>query len=172
MRLADIACYVAKRAGRNRYHVFSGEDTLEISAVGELRLVTDIRQALLDQRLILYFQEIACIQNNDETRHYEVLLRMQSVDGNIINPAVIIPTAERFNIMSQIDIWVVSEAIKTLSGLQTQGHDIAFSINLSGTSLGDDALRKCIRNSIEQYQPKVVSSPWMILAPGLVHLLI
>ena len=153
LRLADIACYVAKRAGRNRYHVFSGDDTQEISAVGELRLVTDIRQALLDRRFILYYQQIASIQNDDDTRHFEVLLRMQSVDGNIISPAVIIPAAERFNIMNQIDIWVVSEAIKTLSNLQKQGHDIAFSINLSGTSLGDDSLQECIRNSIEEYQP-------------------
>ena len=153
LRLADIACYVAKRAGRNRYHVFSGDDTQEISAVGELRLVTDIRQALLDKRFILYFQQIASIQNDDSRKHFEVLLRMKSIDDTIISPAVIIPTAERFNIMNQIDIWVVSEAIKTLSSLQRQGHDIAFSINLSGTSLGDDSLQKCIRNSIEQYQP-------------------
>lgn len=154
LRLADIACYVAKRAGRNRYHVFSGDDTLEISAVGELRLITDIRQALLDKRFMLYFQQIASIQNEDDTRHFEVLLRMQSVDGDIISPAVIIPTAERFNIMNQIDIWVVNEAIKTLSNLQRQGHDIAFSINLSGTSLGDDALQECIRYCIEEYQPR------------------
>ncbi|MGD8783367.1 MAG: EAL domain-containing protein [Thioalkalispiraceae bacterium] len=152
LRLADIACYIAKRAGRNRYHVYSGDDTQEISAVGELNLATDIKHALLENRFVLYFQSIESIQQDESTKHFEVLLRLKGENGKMISPAMIIPTAERFNLMTQIDIWVVTEAISVLAGLQQAGHDIAFSVNLSGTSLGDQALQDSIKSNMAKYK--------------------
>lgn len=151
LRLADIACYIAKRAGRNRYHVYSGDDTQEISAMGELKLAADIKQALLDNKFVLYYQVITAIQENESTRHFEVLLRMRGDNETLISPAIFIPTAERFNLMTQIDIWVVTEAIKVLAERQKSGQDIAFSINLSGTSLGEQALQDCIKSNMSKY---------------------
>jgi diguanylate cyclase (GGDEF)-like protein/PAS domain S-box-containing protein len=154
LRFADIACYIAKRAGRNRYHIYSGDDTQEISAVGELQLATDIKQALVEKRFILHYQKIKPIQEAESTRHFEVLLRLKGEHGNLISPAVVIPTAERFNLMTQIDMWVVTEAIGVLAKLQQEGHDVAFSINLSGSSLGDQALQDCIKSNMSSYQLK------------------
>ena len=151
LRLADIACYIAKRAGRNRFHVYSGDDTTEISAMGELRLASDIKQAFLEKRFVLHYQEIKAIQEKESTSHFEVLIRMKGQNGSLVSPAIFIPTAERFNLMTQIDIWVATEAIRVLAEQQKTGHDIAFSINLSGTSLGDQALQDCINSNMSKY---------------------
>ena len=152
LRLADIACYIAKRAGRNRYHVYSGDDTTEISAVGELRLTTDIKQALTEDRFQLYFQEIQPTQENESTKHYEVLLRLIDNNQSIVSPAIFIPTAERFNLMTRIDIWVVSKAVHILTELQKSGMNIAFSVNLSGSSLGNEELQECIKTNMAKYE--------------------
>ncbi len=152
LRLADIACYIAKRAGRNRYHVYAGDDTQEISAMGELKLATDIKQALSERRFILHYQPIKAIQLEEPTSHFEVLLRLKGDNGALISPAIFIPTAERFNLMAKIDMWVVTEAISVLAELQAAGRDVVFSINLSGTSLGDQALQDCIKSSMSQHE--------------------
>jgi len=154
LRLADIACYIAKRAGRNRYHIYSGDDSQEISAMGELKLATDIKQALSEKRFVLYYQAIKSIQDHESTSHFEVLLRLKGEKGTLISPAIFIPTAERFNLMSKIDMWVVTEAINVLAKMQAEGHDIAFSINLSGASLGDQALQDCIKSSMSKHDLK------------------
>jgi len=151
LRLADIACYIAKRAGRNRYHVYAGDDSQEISAMGELKLATDIKQALSDKRFVLHYQAIKAIQKEESTQHFEVLLRLKGENGALISPAIFIPTAERFNLMAQIDTWVVTEAIGMLAKMQSSGRDVAFSVNLSGTSLGDQALQDCIKSSMSKY---------------------
>lgn len=151
LRLADIACYLAKREGRNRYHVYVGDDSQEISAIGELRLATGIKQALSEKRFVLYYQAIKSIQEEESTQHFEVLLRLNGENGAIISPAIFIPTAERFNLMAKIDKWVVAEAISMLAKIQNSGHDVAFSINLSGTSLGDEGLQDCIKSNMAQY---------------------
>jgi EAL domain-containing protein (putative c-di-GMP-specific phosphodiesterase class I) len=51
-------------------------------------------------------------------------------------------------------MWVVTEAIGVLAKLQQEGHDVAFSINLSGSSLGDQALQDCIKSNMSSYQLK------------------
>lgn len=151
LRLADIACYIAKRAGRNRYHIYSGDDSQEISAMGEMKLATDIKHALLEDRFVLHYQPIISIQTDEKTRHFEVLLRMKGENGSLISPAIVIPTAERFSLMTQVDIWVVTHAIKILAELQATEQDIVFSINLSGTSLGDEALQESIKSNMSRY---------------------
>jgi diguanylate cyclase (GGDEF)-like protein/PAS domain S-box-containing protein len=144
MSAADVACFTAKEAGRNRIHVYGSEEDA-VGAGGrleEMRWVSRINEALEEDRFELYFQPIVPIgENQDKRGHYELLLRMRGEDGEIIQPGAFIPAAERYNLMPLLDRWVIRNALASLANMNVHrdksGSCVA--INLSGTSLNDPA---------------------------------
>ncbi len=131
---ADTACYMAKEQGRNRIHVYEIDSNAIAKHTNETNWLNRINTALDDNDFVLYFQKIASL-NDSEHEHYEVLIRMIDKEGNTIPPGSFIPAAERFDIMSSVDSWVIKS---TLSIMQQEKYkNINFSINLSGQSLGD-----------------------------------
>ena len=107
-----------------------------------MQLVSQIQQALDSDGFQLYAQPIACLQTPGNVMRYEILLRMHDGDGNDITTAALLSAAERYYLMPQIDRWVVSKAIAMIAAeaeaIKPRG--INFAINLSGQSLGDDAI--------------------------------
>jgi len=139
MSSADVSCYSAKDKGRNQVHLYQDSDASLRHE--EMKWVSRISSAVEDDRLELFFQPIIGIgQSNGERRgHYELLLRMRDEDGTLISPEHFIPAAERYNLMSTLDRWVIREALAKLadrSGEAVARYTIA--INLSGTSLSED----------------------------------
>ena len=70
-----------------------------------------IRDALAEDRFVLYAQPIVDLASGDVTQ-YELLLRMRGPDGDLISPSAFLPVAERFDLMAAIDRWVVARAIQ------------------------------------------------------------
>ena len=137
---ADTACYAAKEGGRNRIHVYHPEDSDLAERREELQLVNEIDSALVNGRFKLFTQEIRPIDGfANRCAHFEVLVRMYTASGSLVSPDRFLPTAERFNLASKIDHWVVSS---TLSHLEQNAFLIPMidqcSINISGQSLGDE----------------------------------
>ena len=151
MKQADAACYMAKDKGRNRIHVYDTED-LEIALRhGEMQWATRINQALEEDLFCLYAQPIVPI-NSDVSKHYELLIRMNDEDGQIIPPGAFLPAAERYNLINRIDRWMVEhafEALQTHPAFVKQIHFV--SINLSGQSLADESFLEYV---IKQLQDK------------------
>lgn len=138
---ADIALYAAKNDGKNRVvSIESKDDKTRLSETN--KIVTLIKSALKENHFTLYYQPVCKL--NNEILHYEALIRMFDSEGNLIFPDSFIPVAERFGIMSQIDRWVITEAIKTLQ----QHPNMTIFINLSGMSLGDKSLLLVIEDII------------------------
>ena len=77
-----------------------------------------------------------------------MLLRLIDKDGNIKAPGSFIPVAERFGLMSQVDYWVVQRAMMLMSSFEEE----KISINLSGVSMGNEALFKLIKKGLTEYQ--------------------
>jgi PAS domain S-box-containing protein len=95
-----------------------------------------IRSALDEERLLLYSQPIVDLTSG-ETVQNELLLRMRDEDGSIIEPKEFLPVAERYGLISEIDRWVIRQAVAIAAG----GSPTEF--NLSGRSIGDpDILRE------------------------------
>ena len=141
---ADTACYIAKEQGRNRVHIYEADSTATTKHANETNWLNRINIALDNDKFVLYFQKIASI-NNDDYEHYEVLIRMISEDGKTIPPNSFIPAAERFDIMSSVDSWVIKNILLIMQ--KEQYVNINFSVNLSGQSLGD---LKFMQNCIDQ----------------------
>lgn len=121
---ADIALYEAKQQGGDRVARFSGRRGQALTWVEQ------IRQAIEDDRFVVYSQPIVDLESGAVARE-ELLVRMRNEHGDIIPPSSFLPTAERFNLIGEIDRLMVE------NGLRLAGEGRAVSINLSGGSIGD-----------------------------------
>ena len=134
---ADTACYIAKEKGRNRVQVYHDEDTDLTRRHSEMHWVGRISKAFEDDRFLLYYQPIvATTPDSAEPPHFEVLVRMLDEEGQIVAPGVFIPAAERYNLMTTLDRWVVNKALYWLAVHKYT--PMICAINLSGHSLGDE----------------------------------
>ncbi len=168
---ADIACHIAKRMGRNQSHLYD-QDSDERNAMGtELGWSTRIRAALDNDDFELHYQPIvsmadinlnnlpaqdgaiwqAHLSDNDGAFHYEVLVRMRGDNGELYYPGSFMPTAERFNLMMELDMWVIEHALKEVATSGNPKGKVALSINLSGHSLDDDDAQSNIIKLLQKY---------------------
>jgi EAL domain-containing protein (putative c-di-GMP-specific phosphodiesterase class I) len=107
-----------------------------------------MREVLNEGRLVLFAQPIVPAGHAPGMRHYELLVRMVGRDGSLIAPAAFIPAAERFDLMGDIDRWVIREALERLGPRIAQLPSLRISLNLSGNSLNNPALLEWIFQSI------------------------
>ena len=137
LKWADAACYLAKDKGRNRIHVYHPEDTEIAKRHGEMLWVSRLQQALDEELFCLYSQPILSVdEGKDGKIHYELLLRLIGEDGAVVTPDAFLPAAERYDLISKIDRWVINNAFRQLSEHETFLESLDFcSINLSGQSL-------------------------------------
>ncbi|MGZ4167417.1 MAG: EAL domain-containing protein [Solirubrobacteraceae bacterium] len=101
-----------------------------------------IRDALDEDRFTLYAQPIVDLMTGQTVQH-ELLLRMVAEDGEIIAPGAFLPAAERYGLISEIDRWVIRQAV----GVAARGVPTEF--NLSGRSIGDPAVLHELATAIE-----------------------
>jgi diguanylate cyclase (GGDEF)-like protein/PAS domain S-box-containing protein len=139
MREADATCYEAKDAGRNRIHIYKVDSPKLAQRHEEMQQIVDINRAFDDQRFVLYHQTIYNLQksNDDQPMFSEVLVRMLDSENNLVLPGVFLPAAERYNLITRLDIWVVTAALEWLQKEVSSGFDIYCTVNLSGSSIAD-----------------------------------
>ncbi len=134
----EMATRAAKENGRNRVQLFAPGDGSLSQRKREMGWVGRINKALRDDRLVLFAQPIVALQHDGPVAHREILVRMQDSDGGLVAPGAFLPAAERYQLMSAIDRWVVRHTLETLAGHGGAAPGTTWAINLSGQSLGDD----------------------------------
>ncbi len=129
MRNADLAMYRAKDSGRNRFAFY--EEQMNRKAVERLRLENDLRNAIEQQQLMLYYQpKVACADNT--VVGMEALLRWKHPEFGFISPAVFIPVAEQTGLINEIGDWVLRQAVLQQRLWQSTGRTIVpVAVNLS-----------------------------------------
>ncbi|NNE61581.1 MAG: EAL domain-containing protein [Woeseia sp.] len=150
LRDARIACQSAKDHGRDRVEIYDHKDQSIIRRNDDMQLVTDIQRALESDGLELYAQAIESLAPDGGAPYFEILLRMRGINGEMVPSGALFSAAERYQLMPQIDRWVVSTTLKSLRAhldyLTQTGATIA--VNLSGQSLSDDDIRLFIEEEI------------------------
>jgi Amt family ammonium transporter len=152
MIASDSACYIAKEKGRNRVHVYVEDDNDHIRRTGEMRWMQRIQHAIELDNLVLHAQTIQPLSSESGLpTHYEFLLRLQ--EHKVLHlPYTFLPAAERYNLMPEIDRWVITNALKNMSDLMRKNKflkDCYFHINLSGQSLNVDDFQNFVYESLQ-----------------------
>ena len=151
---ADMACYAAKDAGRNRYHLYSEDDSSLIRRHGEMKWVSRIHDALKNNSFTLYQQMMPPVDGGlGLATNFEFLIRLKEKDG-VIAPGAFIPAAERYNLMPAIDRWVISTAFKNIVEISETNPSLSgatYFLNLSGTSLSDEAFFDFLREQFDEH---------------------
>jgi diguanylate cyclase (GGDEF)-like protein/PAS domain S-box-containing protein len=153
---ADLACHAAKDAGGGRHHIYHPEDQGLARRHSEMQWVSKLTEAIKSDRLVLYYQDIVpVIPDKTAGHHFEVLVRMLDDNGDIISPDRFLPAAERYNLITSLDRWVVSHSFAWYSrfcmGPGITGLD-TIAINLSGASVTDNGFLKYIISEMKSYQ--------------------
>ena len=150
---ADEACYAAKDKGRNLVHVHEPNSERAARRHVEMQWVTRLREALSGDGLMLMYQSIRPLAPHPRSgQHFEVLLRMQQPSGEMVSPGGFLAAAERYNLGSRVDEWVVNETLAWLSAHRHRLPPISLcSINLSAQSLGNARFLQMLESQIGRY---------------------
>ncbi|MBT5293580.1 MAG: EAL domain-containing protein [Cellvibrionales bacterium] len=136
---ASAACNKAKERGKNRVASYSGQDEELYEKRTEVLLATELMDAIKSNRTCLFQQRI---MNGTEggKDSFEILLRIQDEDGNLLAPGPHLNAAERYNLTPNVDRWVVKETLQWLSENPNVIDQIEYmSVNLSGLSICEDS---------------------------------
>ncbi len=142
---ADRAMYEAKRTGGDRVAMYSRR--LPPRTEGRGSWADQIREALDEDRIVLYRQPIVHLASREVHRH-EVLIRMQSPEGDILPPDAFLPDAERFDLVQELDRRAAHRAVGLIAA-ESNGEPLRLEVNVAAKTMEDpeftDALADALR---------------------------
>jgi diguanylate cyclase (GGDEF)-like protein len=147
---ADIACREAKSAGRNRVQFFEKSSHIVERASSDVGWMNRLRNAVDADSFELRFQPINRIDTG-ATTHHEVLLRLRGDDGKLMSPDAFLPSAVRFGLMSEIDLWTIRHSAEAFADYVEDTPQLRLSINLSANAFESDNLANFVANVFEEY---------------------
>lgn len=158
IKALESATQSAKSQGRNKLHVFHRDDDNNQLYNHEIKVAGWIREALAGQggaHFELYAQAIVPLQNAtlaEQTLGYEILLRLIDADGNLIPPDNFLPTAERYQLMNEIDSHVLWTFIETVSAYPEHIDKLHLAhVNLAGSSLNHPDFQAKVKQAVSTF---------------------
>ena len=172
MAHADIACHIAKNAGRNQAHVYSAESGRRAGMDVDLGWSVRLEEALRSDKFALCFQPIVPLagieqeppnsgykdlwlrqleRNPDSLALFEVLIRLKDIHGELISPHAFLPAAERFGLMPEIDRWMIDHALAALREVRNAPRPVALTLNISAQTLEKGGLPEFVTAKIVEY---------------------
>jgi diguanylate cyclase (GGDEF)-like protein/PAS domain S-box-containing protein len=152
MSAADSACYVAKQEGRGKVHVYSARDEAVARERGEIQWLRRLQAALHEDKFMLAVQPIIAMSGGTESGPaLEVLIRLPDGQGRPADTAEFLRPAERYQLMPQIDRWVVNAALTALSSGEIKiASGRSCALNLSGQTLGDESFLSFVVEALDR----------------------
>jgi diguanylate cyclase (GGDEF)-like protein len=158
---AEIACKAAKDRGRGRVEVYQDADRSIVRRYEDVTIVGNLREAIANDRFRMEAQPILQMNSKAPARRFELLLRMIDPAGDSVAPDKFLSAAERYQLASDIDRWVVQYALEILSSAAPTLDNLGahFAINISGQSLGDEDFPAFLEDKLREYglPPRLLS---------------
>ena len=152
MSAADSACYIAKESGRHRVQIAHLGDRRLQERHGEMQWVSRLTRAVENNQFELFYQPIIPSENgSSNARYIEILLRMIDDDGSIIAPAAFMPAANKYNLASNIDRWVIGNTMEWVAkNSGDENWPLVVSINISAQTIGNPSMLQFIIDKTEE----------------------
>ncbi len=132
LRHADQAMFLAKQAGRNRYHLFDLAQDVAVRTRHES--LEGVRRALEQGELVLHYQPKVHMRSG-EVVGCEALIRWQHPEKGLLYPGAFLPTIENLPISIELGEWVIATALNQAAQWCAQGQRLAVSVNISAYQL-------------------------------------
>ncbi len=133
LRHADVAMYGAKeeKGGFAFYEKSRNE-----SDPARLTLVSELRRAIEQRELVLYYQPKAQLANGS-VESVEALLRWNHPTRGLVGPDEFIPLAQQTGLIKPLTLYVLDEALSQCRAWQRAGMTLSVAVNLSVRNLLD-----------------------------------
>lgn len=112
-----------------------------------------VQAALEKNEFQLTYQPIINL-HGEAAEMYEVLLRLQEPNGNLIEPGQFMPAAEAAGLGPAIDRWVLDQSLRALAELERQGRSTSLFINLCPEAFKDVDLLTVLTKGLKELKIK------------------
>jgi diguanylate cyclase (GGDEF)-like protein/PAS domain S-box-containing protein len=155
LRNADVAMYMAKSQGKNRFEAFC--PTMHSEMLRRLDLEADLRRAIeAGGEMVLHYQPTVVLQTG-EIAGVEALVRWNHPERGLIPPLEFIPVAEETGLIVQLGEWVLREACMqavawdaAATGITRREPPMTMSVNLSARQLQHESLVASVRAVLDE----------------------
>jgi diguanylate cyclase len=150
LRAAETANYTAKEQGL-QYPTVVYNRNMQTKALARLQMETELRQAIRDNYLELFYQPIVSL-NPYKVVGFEALIRWKHPERGWISPDKFIPLAEQTGLIIPLGDWILDAACRQMTIWQNQFLDdlpLSLSVNLSGVQLNESGV---VPNIINHYK--------------------
>jgi diguanylate cyclase (GGDEF)-like protein/PAS domain S-box-containing protein len=144
---ADIAMYEAKRDGLS--HVFY-DDSAHDHDTTSLTLVAELRRAISERELVLYYQPKAALESGEVTS-VEALVRWMHPERGLVPPDSFIPLAQETSLIGPLTLYVIEEALRQVRSWREQGIELSIAVNLSTRNLLDRGFPQLVRDLLRNW---------------------
>ena len=145
---ADQAMYVAKRSGKNRYHIFDEASDKEVNTRDQL--LVDMQAGLGRHEFVLDYQPKVNMRSG-ALIGVEGLIRWNHPVHGQLQPEDFLPLIEEHYLNIELGEWVVSNALAQLDDWQAQGLCIPISINIHANHLTQSGFVESLQKIRAQY---------------------
>ncbi len=135
--------------GGNRVEIFdpAARDRAEEERFQER--VRQVEEALDKGGFVMHYQPIISL-HGESGECYEVLLRMQLENGELVPPLSFLPDAEMQGLTERVDRWVIGRAIAQLAERKKAGKDTRLIVNITTASMLDTRLPALIEEQLRR----------------------
>jgi diguanylate cyclase (GGDEF)-like protein len=147
LRHADVAMYAAKHAHLGVVRYVPEQDQHN---AGRLALVSELREALGRDELVLHYQPKRDLRSGRNAR-VEALVRWQHPVHGLLAPDAFVPLAESTGLIGLLDRWVLNAALRQSAVWRAEGLDVPVAVNLSVQDLRDRTLPDLIGGLLREH---------------------
>ena len=144
---ADVAMYVSKGSGSG-YAIYTTEQ--DRHSPNRLLLVGQVRQAIEDQEISLYYQPKANLITG-QIKGVEALVRWNHPERGLLSPDEFIPMTENTGLIEPLTIYLIETAVRQCRVWRDAGVDLVVSVNVSARSLLDHELPEQVSDLLQRW---------------------
>ena len=150
LRNADVAMYMSKSNGKDRYTIFKPD--MREALVKRVQLEADMRSGIEGQEFEVYYQPIVDLQS-EQVMGMEALVRWNHPSLGLIAPMEFIPLAEESNLIIPLGRWILEESCRQARQWQTvygYGEQLYITVNIASRQFQEDSIFEAVKSALDK----------------------